>query len=71
MTRPPADPDCANAITAEPWFSGDESNIRVHLDCQPDLGGCGWGVSFPGAPDLRRIPWSRVLGEVEKHLGEK
>lgn len=70
MTRPliTTDPDCANAITVEPWFAG-FANIRVMVACQRDLGGCGWSCSFAGAPDLRRIPWSRVLGEVGKHLG--
>jgi hypothetical protein len=62
------DPDCANAITVEPWVGGDEGNIRVEVACQLDRGGCGWSCSFPGTPELRRISWTEVIGEVEKHL---
>jgi len=63
--------DCANAITVEPSWRGNEYNISVRISCQPDLGGCGWSYRFAGAPDLRRIPWSRVVAEVEKHLDGK
>jgi hypothetical protein len=56
------DPDCANAITVEPWFSG------IEVACQRDRGGCGWSCAFPGTPELRRISWAEVSDGVEKHL---
>jgi len=66
--RPTITTDCANAITVEPRFVN-ELDIRLTVECDEHLGGCGWRYSFAGASYLRRIPWSRVLAEVERHLG--